>query len=44
MSNKDLIQFTDAAKDHFKQISLNADALGVRLSLSGGGCAGFLSP
>ncbi len=41
MSNRELIQFTESAKDHFKQISSSANALGVRLSLGGGGCAGF---
>ncbi len=42
MQNRvDLINFTESAKEHFKQISSNANALGVRLSLAGGGCAGF---
>lgn len=39
--NKELITFTDSAMDHFKQISSQSNALGVRLSLTGGGCAGF---
>jgi iron-sulfur cluster assembly accessory protein len=38
---KDAIYFTDIAKEHFKQICDNSKALGVRLSLAGGGCAGF---
>jgi len=40
-TNKELINFTDPAMDHFKKITHNANALGVRLSLAGGGCAGF---
>lgn len=40
-SRADLINFTESAKDHFKQITSQSDALGVRLSLTGGGCAGF---
>lgn len=40
-SRADLINFTETAKDHFRQITETANALGVRLSLSGGGCAGF---
>jgi len=40
-SRADLINFTESAKDHFKQITYQANALGVRLSLTGGGCAGF---
>ena len=38
---KDAIYFTDIAKEHFKHICDNSKALGVRLSLAGGGCAGF---
>ncbi len=40
-SRADLINFTDIARDHFKQITTDSGALGVRLSLAGGGCAGF---
>ena len=38
---KDVIYFTDIAKEHFNQICNSAGATGVRLSLAGGGCAGF---
>jgi iron-sulfur cluster assembly accessory protein len=38
---KDAVYFTDIAKEHFKQICSSAGATGVRLSLAGGGCAGF---
>lgn len=40
-SRADLINFTELATEHFKQITAGANALGVRLSLGGGGCAGF---
>lgn len=40
-SRADLINFTESAKVHFKQITTDSNALGVRLSLTGGGCAGF---
>lgn len=39
--NKELIIFTESAQEHFKQVSGSANALGVRLALGGGGCAGF---
>jgi len=38
---KNLITFTESAQDHFKQVTESANALGVRLALTGGGCAGF---
>ena len=38
---KDPVTFTGSALEHFKQVAGSANALGVRLSLSGGGCAGF---
>jgi iron-sulfur cluster assembly accessory protein len=40
-SNKELIIFTESANEHFKQVTVSANALGVRLALGGGGCAGF---
>ena len=40
-SRADLINFTDIARDHFKKFTTDSSALGVRLSLAGGGCAGF---
>tara|TARA_B100000282_G_C31730807_1_gene490842 strand:- start:169 stop:534 length:366 start_codon:yes stop_codon:yes gene_type:complete len=39
--NKDLITITEGAKSHFKKTVQDANAIGVRLSLTGGGCAGF---
>lgn len=39
--SKEVIIFTESACEHFKQIAGSANALGVRLSLAGGGCAGF---
>jgi iron-sulfur cluster assembly accessory protein len=38
---KDRIQFTESALEHFRNVSVFNNALGVRLSLAGGGCAGF---
>lgn len=38
---KEIIIFTPAAENHFRQATGSANALGVRLSLTGGGCAGF---
>jgi len=38
---KDRIQFTESALEHFRNVSVSNNALGVRLSLAGGGCAGF---
>lgn len=38
---KDVIYFTDIAKEHFQNICDKTGAAGVRLSLAGGGCAGF---
>ncbi len=40
-TSKEVIYFTETAQEHFKQITVSANALGVRLSLTGGGCAGF---
>ena len=39
--SKDLITFTDGATQHFSGIVKQEQALGVRLGLKGGGCAGF---
>lgn len=36
-----LIYFTEGAVQHFKATVASSDALGVKLSLTGGGCAGF---
>ena len=38
---KEVISFTEIAQEHFKQVTESAGALGVRLALGGGGCAGF---
>ena len=38
---KEVISFTEIAQEHFKQVTESASALGVRLALGGGGCAGF---
>jgi iron-sulfur cluster assembly accessory protein len=38
---KDRIQFTESALEHFRNVSTSNNALGVRLTLAGGGCAGF---
>lgn len=40
-SKKSLIEFTSLAKEHFLHTVTQSCALGVKLSLSGGGCAGF---
>ncbi len=40
-TSKEVIIFTESALEHFKQVAGSANALGVRLSLTGGGCAGF---
>ena len=39
--NTDPITITEAAQAHFANVVKSENALGVRLSLSGGGCAGF---
>ena len=39
--NTDLITFTESAQEHFASAVKSENALGVRLSLAGGGCAGF---
>ena len=36
-----VIEFTESAVQHFKDAVKDADAIGVRLRLDGGGCAGF---
>ncbi len=41
MSNVEVITITPAAQEHFQRVTQNAGALGVRLRLQGGGCAGF---
>lgn len=38
---EEIVNFTPAAKEHFSAVVKGANALGVRLSLTGGGCAGF---
>lgn len=38
---EDLITFTESAQQHFSDVVKSESALGVRLSLTGGGCAGF---
>ena len=38
---KEVVSFTEIAQEHFKQVTESASALGVRLALGGGGCAGF---
>jgi iron-sulfur cluster insertion protein len=38
----DLVTVTQAAQQHFKLQTEGADALGIKLSLTGGGCAGFM--
>lgn len=40
--NNDIIIMTETAKQHFSNIVKSKDALGVRLGLYGGGCAGFM--
>ena len=39
--NENVITFTDKAKDHFREVVADNEAIGVRLRLEGGGCAGF---
>lgn len=39
--SKEVINFTESSLEHFRQVTDTANALGVRLSLTGGGCAGF---
>ena len=38
---KELITITERAQVHFKQIAEETGAHGIRLKLTGGGCAGF---
>ena len=38
---KELITITPNAQIHFKQVVEDSDAHGIRLKLTGGGCAGF---
>jgi iron-sulfur cluster assembly protein len=38
---REAITFTGAAQEHFAVVVKNENALGIRLSLTGGGCAGF---
>jgi iron-sulfur cluster assembly accessory protein len=40
-TTREAITFTDSAQQHFADVVKSENALGVRLSLSGGGCAGF---
>lgn len=41
-NSNDLISITDAAQHHFLTQTQDANALGVKLQLTGGGCAGFM--
>jgi len=36
-----LITLTDKAQEHFAKVATDNEALGIRLRLGGGGCAGF---
>tara|TARA_B100000902_G_scaffold177235_1_gene170773 strand:- start:122 stop:481 length:360 start_codon:yes stop_codon:yes gene_type:complete len=38
---KELITITPGAQEHFKQVAADTEAHGIRLKLTGGGCAGF---
>jgi|TARA_B110000483_G_C18170270_1_gene533004 iron-sulfur cluster assembly accessory protein len=38
---EDLITLTPSAQKHFKEVSGDSEALGIRLKLTGGGCAGY---
>jgi iron-sulfur cluster assembly protein len=38
---QNVINVTERAQTHFENTVRNASAIGVRLSLTGGGCAGF---
>lgn len=40
--NTDLVTVTDSAQAHFLTQTEEAGALGVKLKLTGGGCAGFM--
>ena len=40
-ATKEAITFTESAQQHFAEVVRSENALGVRLSLTGGGCAGF---
>ena len=40
--NEELITLTESAQTHFLVQTEEADALGVKLRLTGGGCAGFM--
>jgi len=40
--NKDVVTLTEGAQEHFKIQTSESGALGVKLSLTGGGCAGFM--
>lgn len=40
-ATREVVQFTPIAQEHFRSISESSGAMGVRLSLDGGGCAGF---
>lgn len=40
-ATEEVITFTASAQQHFADVVRNENALGVRLSLAGGGCAGF---
>ena len=39
--SKELITITESAQVHFKQVAEDTGAHGIRLKLTGGGCAGF---
>jgi iron-sulfur cluster assembly accessory protein len=38
---EEIVSFTPTAQEHFAAVVKGANALGVRLTLAGGGCAGF---
>ena len=38
---ENVITFTDKAQSHFKTVVSDNEAIGIRLRLEGGGCAGF---
>ena len=39
--SQNIITFTDKAQNHFSEVVSENSAIGVRLRLEGGGCAGF---
>jgi iron-sulfur cluster assembly accessory protein len=41
IDNDEVVTFTESAQKHFADVVKSENALGVRLTLAGGGCAGF---